>query len=85
MRILVILLLLNIVVSMLKLQTLQISFCQAACVHAFMCGVCWLTYKLLCVGHSYVSHTWALFNHPRVFGDRDWLSGGHTFKGLGRG
>lgn len=30
---------------MLKLQTLQISFCQAACVHAFTCGVCWLMCK----------------------------------------
>lgn len=36
----------QIIVLMLKLQTLQISFCQAACVHAFMCGVCWLMYKL---------------------------------------
>lgn len=31
--------------SMLKLQTLQISFCQADCVQAFMCGVCWLMCK----------------------------------------
>lgn len=75
--------------SILKLQTLQISFCQAACVHAFMCGVCWLMCKrvqvtlyqaLLCESCGL-----CLIIYLQVFGYRDWFSGGHMVKGLDRG